>query len=119
MAGEMSFKMGDAVPIVYQAPGAQSGLTGVVAEIILPSGAKDLVNFPDVSLTEVLTTGTYKGSFTPDVTGEWVVICHKADGSGKVIKRYSVGGHNVHTIGEDVADILESVQGIQSPPMVS
>ena len=102
MAGEKSFKQGEAVPIVYQAPNAESGLSGVVAEIILPAGVKDLVNFPDVTLTEVLTTGSYQGSFTPNAQGEWIVLIHRADGNGKVIKRYSVGSHNIHTVGENV-----------------
>lgn len=108
MAGEMSFKLGEPVPIVYQAPNAESGLANITAEIVLPNGTKDS-NFPDVVLTEVLNTGSYKGSFTPDQQGEWIVIIHKADGNGKVIKRYSVGAHNVHTVGEGVAGVNTAV----------
>ena len=102
MAGEKSFKVGEPVPIVYQAPNAESGLLTITAEIVLPTGLKDLTNFPDVTLTEVLTTGSYQGAFTPDVQGEWIVIIHKVDGSGKVIKRYSVGAYNIHTVGQGV-----------------
>ena len=113
MAGEMMFKLGEPVPVLYQAPNAESGLVGVIAEIILPIGVKDS-NFPDVDLGEILTTGTYKGEFTPDTQGEWLVIIHKADGNGKVIKRYSVGAYNVNTVGEGVAAVdgkVDTVDG--------
>jgi len=113
MAGEMMFKLGEPVPVLYQAPNAESGLVGVIAEIILPIGVKDS-NFPDVDLVEILTTGTYKGEFTPDTQGEWLVIIHKADGNGKVIKRYSVGAYNVNTVGEGVAAVdgkVDTVDG--------
>jgi len=109
MAGEAQFKVGDALPIVYQAPNAESGLAGVIAEIFLPTGVKNTENFPDVAMGEVLNTGTYKGQFTPNVTGEWLVIVHKADGNGKVIKRYSVGNHNLNTVGTAVDGVNTAV----------
>jgi len=99
------FKIGESIEVGYQAPNKQSELTGVVAEIYLPNKAKDS-NFPDVELVEVGSTGTYRGSFTPDQQGVWQVIMHKADGDGQVTKSYSVGGYNVHSVGEKI-DVVD------------
>jgi hypothetical protein len=102
--GLANYKVNDAIVVSYQAPNKQTGLTGVVAEIYLPSGQKDS-NFPDVALTEVGATGVYKGSFTPDEVGEWIALCHKADGDGQVIKQFPVGAHNVSSVGEAVGTV--------------
>lgn len=104
---EANYKVNEASQILYQAPNAESGLSGVVAEIYLPSGVKDS-DFPDVALVERGSTGTYVGSFTPDEQGDWEVIMHKSDGDGQVIKRYSVGGHNIHAIGEGVSALPDT-----------
>jgi len=77
---------------------------GVVAEIILPNDLKDS-SFPDEELVEIGSSGIYKGAFTPDTEGEWKVICHKADGDGQVVKRFSVGLHNVSSVGEGVTNV--------------
>jgi hypothetical protein len=121
---ERQFKVGNPIKIVYQAPNRESGQT-IVAEIILPNDAKDSA-FPDLTLNELFSTGIYYGSFTPDQTGEWEVIIHKASGDGQVVKRYSVGGYNVHSLGTKV-DALETkidnietkVNTLDTPPMVS
>lgn len=101
---EKNYKVNEAIEVVYQAPNAESGLSGVVAEVYLPDGAKDS-GFPDVALVELDSEGVYKGEFTPDEAGEWVAICHKSDGDGQVVKRYSVGSYNVHSVGEAVANV--------------
>ncbi|MHA1883069.1 MAG: hypothetical protein ACTSUO_08495 [Candidatus Thorarchaeota archaeon] len=98
---EKMYKVNEAIEIVYQAPNKESGLSGVVAEIFLPNNQKDS-NFPDVSLTEIGNTGIYAGMFTPDQEGEWKAVCHKADGDGQVVKRYSVGAHNISDVGETI-----------------
>ena len=108
---EKLFKVNEAIEIVYQAPNKESGLTGltaVEAEIYLPSNDKDS-NFPDVALVEIGSSGTYNGTFTPDAEGEWKVIIHKSDGDGQVVKRYSVGLHNVSSVGEGVSGINTAV----------
>jgi hypothetical protein len=107
--GERNFRVNDSIEIGYQAPNAESGLIGVVSEIFLPTKLKDLVNFPDVTLVEVADTGTYRGQFTPNVAGVWQIISHKADGTGKVTKSFSVGSHNVHTVGELVLAVNTAV----------
>jgi len=129
---EKVFKVNEVIEIVYQAPSAESGLTDIIAEIFLPSNTKDS-NFPDVSLVEIGNTGEYRGEFTPDQQGEWKVIIHKSEGDGQVVKRYSVGGHNVHSVGEAVGgvdtkassiitkvDAIDTkVSSLDTPPMVS
>ena len=98
------YKVGEAIDLGYQAPGKQSSLT-IIAEIYLPNKAKDS-SFPDVSLTEVGSSGTYRGEFTPDAEGTWQVVTSiSPSGDGQVVRNYSVGGHNVHSVGEAVANV--------------
>lgn len=129
---EKNLKTGVSTPIVYQAPNKETGAT-VIAEIYLPAGTKDVVNFPDVTLTERGASGVYVGVFTPDTVGEWVVLIHKQNGDGQVVKRYSVGQHNLDTVGDDVNgvqatqaviegkidDIVNAVGALDTPPMVA
>lgn len=110
---EKLYKVNEVIEIVYQAPNKESGLTDIVAEIYLPSDVKDS-NFPDVVLTEIGGSGTYNGPFTPDTQGEWKVIIHKSSGDGQVVKRYSVGGHNVNSVGDAIANVDSDVAGVQS-----
>ena len=108
------YKVGEVIDLSYQAPNKQSGLTGVVAEIFLPNKQKDS-NFPDVVLTEdMANTGTYVGDFTPDQQGTWRVLMHKSDGDGQVGKSFSIGGHNVHSVGEAVGTVDGKVDTVNS-----
>ncbi len=109
---EKFFKVGEEIEVFYQAPNKESGLT-IVAEIYLPNGEKDS-NFPDVTLDEMGGTGSYKNTFTPDAQGEWRAIIHKDNGDGQVVKRYSVGAHNVHSVGEAVGNVDGKASSIQS-----
>jgi len=113
---EKNLPVNEAIEVGYQAPSAESNLVGVnapVAEIYLPSGEKDSA-FPDIELIEVGNSGTYKGSFTPDAQGEWEVVMHMADGDSQVVKSFSVGAYNVHSVGEKVNTVDGKVVGIQS-----
>jgi hypothetical protein len=100
------FKVNEAIEFGYQVPNAETGLSGVVAEIYLPDKSKSSL-FPDVNMVEVASTGTYRGSFTPDEVGVWEVIFHKANGDGQVVKSFSVGLYNVEQVGLAV-DALQS-----------
>jgi peptidoglycan hydrolase CwlO-like protein len=100
---EKMFKINEAIEIGYQAPNAETGLAGVIAEIYLPNKAKDAENFPNVAMVEIGATGTYRGTFTPNAEGTWQLILHKADGDGQVVKTYSVGAYNVDSVGSAVA----------------
>lgn len=104
------YKMSELIDLNYQAPNKQSGLGGVVAEIYNPSKA----NVGSVALVEVTGTGTYCGAFTPNAVGTWQVIMHKSDGDGQVAKSFSVGAHNVHSVGEAVGAVNTSVGGVQT-----
>lgn len=129
---EKNVKVGEVIEIVYQAPGRESGLTSIVAEIILPGNIKDS-DYPDETLVETLDKGVYSATFTPDQQGEWKAIVHKPGNEGQVVKRYSVGAHNVHSVGEKANDIKSTVDGIDTqldtmetkidnldtPPMIS
>lgn len=113
---EKMFKLNEVIEIVYQAPNKESGLTGptaVTAEIFLPNDAKDSA-FPDIALVEIGASGVYKGTFTPDQEGEWKVTIHKAGGDGQVVKRYSVGLHNVSSVGQGVSSVDGKVDSVQS-----
>ena len=105
------YKINESIAISYQAPNAESGLVGIVAEIYLPDGHKNS-GYSDVELVEIDNTGNYVGTFTPDSYGVWRVLMHKADGSGQVPKAYSVGGYDVHSVGEAVAALDVKVTNI-------
>jgi hypothetical protein len=108
---EKVYKVNESVELGYQAPGRASGKV-VIAEIYLPNKAKDS-NFPDITLVEVGNSGTYRGSFTPDAQGEWQAILHLDDGEGQVVKRFSVGGHNVHSVGEAVGGVHGAIDAVE------
>ena len=113
---EKQFKINEPIEIVYQAPNRESGLSGgtaVVAEIFLPNDTKDST-FPDLELVEIGTSGVYKGLFTPDQEGEWKVVIHKSNGDGQVVKRYSVGAHNVNSVGAAIENVDSDVAVVQT-----
>lgn len=136
---EKNVKAGRPIPIVYQAPNKETGAV-VKAEIYTPAGTKDPTNYPDLTLPEVGTTGVYQSTFTPADPGEWVVLVHKENGDGQVVKRFSVGTHNLDSIGADVNSLQtgqaaivagqvsitdqitalsNQVGGLDTPPMIS
>jgi hypothetical protein len=104
------FKVDEAIEFGYQAPNKESGLI-VVAEVYLPNKAKDST-YPDITVGEIGTSGTYRGSFVPNVEGTWQVIIHKDDGDGQVSKSFSVGSHNVHSVGDAIALVSSDVAGV-------
>jgi flagellin-like hook-associated protein FlgL len=111
---EKNLLVNEAVELTYQAPNRETGLVGVLAEIYLPTGQKDAVNFPDVELVEVGATGIYTGIFTPDAVGDWLAIYHDAEGDGQVFKRYSVGAYNVSSVGAAVNTVDGKIVTVSS-----
>lgn len=99
----MSEKVNKAIEVTYQAAGATTGLSDVVMSIYDETHALDGVNFPDVTLTEIGATGRYYGSFTPDAEGEWTVMIDSATKPGKVVRHFSVVGHDIDSVGDAVA----------------
>ena len=109
---DKSFKINEAIVLGYQSPNKESGLT-VLAEIYLPSTLQD-TNFPNIVLVEVGSSGTYRGEFVPDEPGVWQVIMYKSGGDGQVTKSFSVGSHNVHSVGEAIGTVASKVDAVQT-----
>ena len=97
------FKTEEVIDVTYQATKATTGLVDVTMEIYDETRAKDGVNFPDVTMTEIGATGRYYGSFTPDAEGVWTVMIDSSTKSGKVVKVYLVVAHNIDSIGDAIA----------------
>lgn len=93
---QKSYKVNEAIEVVYQAPNAATGIT-VNMEIYDEVHA--LVAGGPIVLTELGATGRYYGPFTPDTVGEWSVQIEVSDGTGKVTKAYSVGSHHLQDVG--------------------
>lgn len=78
------------IRIEYQPAGGLADLT-VGVEIFNEIGEKDLIDFPNALLTEIVLVGSsmYRGKFIPDKIGTWTV--HIADSNGgTAIKQYVV-----------------------------
>lgn len=111
---EKNYKLDDPIEIVYQAPNAGSGLD-IKADIYKPDKSVFSVDNP---LDEVGNSGTYRASFVPNVVGEWQAIIYKFVDSdtrdGQVTKRYSVGAHNVDSVGQVISGIDTVVDEINA-----
>lgn len=112
-----NYAANEAIPVEYNTDGFKSGET-VTMEIFDESLAKDLINFPDVTMVERTDAPIYDSSFTPDVQGEWLVLCSYGTGKGKVIRKYSVGGYNLDDVGQIAATIETQTIGLDSPAMI-
>ncbi len=102
---EKNYPVNEAIQVEYMTDGAKSGET-VTMEIFDETGAKDGANFPDVTM--IGRTGAlyiYDGSFTPDAQGDWLTLCSYGSGKGKKIKKFSVGGYSVDSVGQAVAGL--------------
>ena len=116
--GQGTYKVGEAIEVTYQAKGATSGLADVILEIYDEAGAKDIPTFPDVTMTEIGSTGRYYGMFTPDAVGVWKVLIDSVTASGKMVKQFEVVSHNIDSIGDAVDSVRSTVEGITSRPIL-
>ena len=112
-----NYAIDEVIQVTYQPDNTKSGET-VTMEIFDETGSKDAINFPDVIMTEILTTGRYTGNFTPDAIGEWVVMISYGTGKGKIVKQYSVGGYNLDDVGQTLDAVESQTVGIDSPAMI-
>lgn len=112
-----NYLINEAIQVTYQPDNAKSGET-VTMEIFDETGSKDIINFPDVVMPEIVATGRYTGSFTPDNQGEWVVMISYGTGKGKVVRQYSVGGYNLDSVGQLATSIETQTIGLDSPAMI-
>ena len=85
-------------------------------EIYDETKSKDLVNFPDVTMTEIGSTGRYYGSFTPDTEGIWRIVIDSATTPGKQTRQINVVAHDIDSIGDAVDSINTKVDAISDPP---
>jgi hypothetical protein len=114
MQGE--YAVGQVIEVTYQASASQTGLTDVIMEIYDEARAKDLVNFPDVTMTEIGVTGRYYGTFTPDAVGKWRAMINSVTKPGKIIKDFGVVAHNIDSIGADVDGVKTKTDNLPSDP---
>ncbi len=112
-----NYAVNEAIKVTYQTDGAKSG-EAVTIEIFDETGVKDPVDFPDIVMTEILTSGRYEGTFTPDAQGEWIIMISYSSGKGKLVKQYSVGGFNLDDVGQIANAIGIQTSGIDSPAMI-
>ena len=111
------YAVNEVINVEYNSDGFKSGVV-VTMEIFDELLAKDIITFPDITMIERGTSGIYDGSFTPDVQGEWLVLCYYGSGKGKVIKKYSVGGYNLDGVGQKIDAIGIQTLGIDSPARI-
>lgn len=102
---QKSFKVGEAVEVVYQ---AQNAATGVVINMEVYDETHTIVAGGPTVLTELGASGRYYASFVPDIEGEWSVQIEQVDGIGKATKSFSVGARNIQDIGAKVDTIENS-----------
>lgn len=112
-----NYPVGEAINVEYATDGFKSGETVTMA-IFDETLAKDLVNFADVTMVERTDAPIYDGSFTPDVQGEWLVLCSYGSGKGQVIKKFSVGGYSLDSVGQKIDTIETQTAGLDSPAMI-
>ena len=100
-----TYKIDEVIEVTYQASGGASGLSDIIMEIYDESGAKDIADFPDVTMAEISSSGEYGGSFTPDAVGTWRVVINSATSPGKVPRQFNVTDHNIDSIGGAVGGL--------------
>jgi len=102
-------KVNSPVEITYKAKGDTSGLTDVTMVIYDEGHTLDGVNFPDVIMTELGSTGVYYGSFTPDAVGVWTVVIDSVTKSAPLTQNVAVTNNDLDSLGTAIGDI-------QNPP---
>jgi hypothetical protein len=107
---ENNRKVGNLIDVVYQSEKAQTGLT-VTMEIFDETHAKDVVNFPDVTMSELGSSGRYVGSFTPDAVGTWIVMLADGSNKGKIVRIYEVGTKDLSTLSTEISTTESNIRG--------
>lgn len=108
-----TYKNGVAIIVTYQAVNAATGKT-VTMDVYDETHAKDVPKCV-AAMTEVVATGRYYATFTPDAEGEWIIIMkNTTDANGEVVKAYAVAGHDMDSVGDALATVDTVVDGIQT-----
>ena len=74
------------------------------------TGLKDPIDYPDVTMVEIVSTGRYKASYAPDAQGKWRIMVNSASKKGLMVRDHNVVGHNIDSIGN-------AIEALTSPPM--
>lgn len=108
-------KNGVAIMVSYQAAKAATGKT-ILMDVFDETQTLD-AGKSVAAMTEIGTTGRYFASFTPDAEGEWIVQMYETGGNkGHVVKSYVVVGHDIDSIGDEVALVKAQTDLIPSDP---
>jgi len=101
---QITGSVGQPVDVTYKAKNHTTGLIDVVAEIYDETKIKDVVNFPDVTLVEIGSTGVYNGQFTPDAKGVWTIMADSVSKSAPAELTVVVYDYDIDSVGDSVAD---------------
>ena len=110
-------KSGNPIDVTYQAVKSTTGLIDVVAKIYDETRVQDLINFPNLTLTEIGSTGKYYSSFTPDAVGVWTVMVDSVTKTGPVVETIIVTAQDLDSIAATVA-ALENLSAAQVQAIV-
>jgi hypothetical protein len=108
------YKVGVPIVVVYQSSGGATGKT-VAMDIYDETYALDATKSV-AAMTEMGTTGRYYATFTPDAEGEWVAMMQETSQAGKVVKAFTVVGHNIDSIGDAVAAVAAKTDNLPTDP---
>ena len=101
---QKSYKVGEAIEIIYQ---TQNAASGVVVNMEVYDEAHIIVAGGPTILTELGASGRYYANFIPNAEGEWSVQIEQVGGIGKATKSFSVGIRNIQDVGAKV-DIIDN-----------
>lgn len=109
------YKNGVAIMVVYQARDGKTGKT-IKMDVYDETQALD-AGKSIAAMTEIGIVGRYYATFTPDAEGEWIVITQDSvTGKGKVVSHYHVIGHNMDSIGDEVAAVKTKTDNLPVDP---
>ncbi len=98
------YKDGVAIIVVYQAVNTATGKT-ITMDIYDEGYLLDAVKSV-AAMTEVVGTGRYYATFTPDAEGEWIAVMkNTTDSNGEIVQAFAVAGHDLDSVGDTVAAI--------------
>jgi len=102
-----TYKNGVAIIVTYQAVNSATGKT-VTMDVYDEAHAKDEAKCV-AEMTEVVSTGRYYATFTPDAEGEWIIIMkNTTDNNGEVVKAFPVAGHDMDSVGDAIAALPDA-----------
>lgn len=110
-----AYKVGNEISVVYQAAGAATGQT--IAMDVYDEAQVYVSGSSVAAMTEIGSTGRYRASFTPDAEGDWILQMYDSvNNTGKVVKQYEVIGHDVDSVGDEVALVKAATDNLPADP---